>query len=65
MLKTTMLPKQWWVSLFLDACHVLINRVSTNNEITPFEEWEKKRLKSILLAHLGLPGQGELGSNTE
>jgi hypothetical protein len=29
----------------MTACHVL-NRVPTKNkEITPFEEWEKKRLK--------------------
>ena len=44
MLETAGLPKEWWGEAILTACHVL-NRVPTKNkEITPFEEWEKKRL---------------------
>ena len=43
-LETAGLPKEWWGEAILTACHVL-NRVPTKNkEITPFEEWEKKRL---------------------
>jgi hypothetical protein len=42
-LDTTGLSKEWWGEAILTACHVL-NRVPTKNkEITPFEEWEKKR----------------------
>ena len=44
MLETTDLFKEWWGEAILTACPVL-NRVPTKNkEITPFEEWEKKRL---------------------
>jgi len=44
MLETAGLSKEWWGEAILTACHVL-NRVPTKNkEITPFEEWEKKRL---------------------
>jgi hypothetical protein len=44
MLKTAALSKEWWGEAILTTCHVL-NRVPTKNkEITPFEEWEKKRL---------------------
>ena len=44
MLDTAGLSKEWWGEAILTACHVL-NRVPTKNkEITPFEEWEKKRL---------------------
>jgi hypothetical protein len=44
MLGSTGLSKKWWGEAILTACHVL-NRVPTKNkEITPFEEWEKKRL---------------------
>ena len=43
MLDTAGLSKEWWGEAILTACHVL-NRVPTKNkEITPFEEWEKKR----------------------
>ena len=43
MLDTAELSKEWWGEAILTACHVL-NRVPTKNkEITPFEEWEKKR----------------------
>ena len=44
MLETAGLSKEWWGEAILIACHIL-NRVPTKNkEITPFEEWEKKRL---------------------
>ena len=44
MLETAGLPKEWWGEAILTACHVL-NKVPTKNkEITPFKEWEKKRL---------------------
>ena len=44
MLETAGLSKEWWGEAILTACHIL-NRVPTKNkEITPFEEWEKKRL---------------------
>ncbi|KAK1678392.1 hypothetical protein QYE76_039240 [Lolium multiflorum] len=34
---------EWWGEAILTSCHVL-NRVPTKNkEITPYEEWEKKR----------------------
>jgi hypothetical protein len=44
MLETVGLSKEWWGEAILTAYHVL-NRVPTKNkEITPFDEWEKKRL---------------------
>jgi transposase InsO family protein len=44
MLETSGLCKEWWGEAILTACHVL-NKVPTKNkEITPFEEWEKKKL---------------------
>ena len=43
MLDTAGHSKEWWGEAILTAYHVL-NRVPTKNkEITPFEEWEKKR----------------------
>ena len=56
----------------LTACHVL-NRVPTKNkEITPFEEWEKKRLKLSYLRTWGclakvnipIPKKRKLGPKT-
>jgi transposase InsO family protein len=44
MLETSRLSKEWWGEAILTACHVL-NKVPTKKkEITPFEEWEKKKL---------------------
>jgi hypothetical protein len=44
MFETLGLSKEWWGEAILTMCHVL-NKVSTKNkEITPFEEWEKKKL---------------------
>ena len=56
----------------MTACHVL-NRVPTKNkEITPFEEWEKKRLKLSYLRTWGclakvsvpIPKKRKLGPKT-
>jgi hypothetical protein len=53
MLDTSGLSKAWWGEAILTACHVL-NRVPTKNkEITPFEEWKKKRLKFSYLQTWG------------
>jgi hypothetical protein len=44
MLDTSGLSKELWGEAILTACHVL-NRVHIKNkEITPFKEWEKKRV---------------------
>jgi hypothetical protein len=44
MLETAGLSKEWWGEAILTGCHAM-NRVPTKNkEVTPFEEWEKKRL---------------------
>ena len=37
----------------MTACHVLNRVPSKNKEITPFEEWEKKRLNLSYLRTLG------------
>jgi hypothetical protein len=53
MLSTTGLSKAWWGEAILIACHVL-NRVPTKNkEITPFEEWKKRRLNLSYLRTWG------------
>ena len=53
MLSTAGLSKEWWGEAILTACHVL-NRVPTKNkEITPFEEWEKRRLNLSYLRTWG------------
>jgi transposase InsO family protein len=38
------LSKEWWGEAILTACHVLNHVPMKNKEVTPFEEWEKKRL---------------------
>ena len=43
MLVTARLSKEWWGEVILTACHVLNCVPTKNKEITPFEEWEKKR----------------------
>ena len=53
MLSTAGLSKAWWGEAILTACHVL-NRVPTKNkEITPFEEWEKRRVNLSYLRTWG------------
>jgi hypothetical protein len=44
MLETTRLSKEWWREAILTACLVLNHVPLKNKEVTPFEEWEKKRL---------------------
>src|SRR3954462_7958723 len=72
MLDTSGLSKAWWGEAILTTCHVL-NRVPTKNkEITPFEEWEKKRLKLSYLRTWGclakvnvpIPKKRKLGPKT-
>jgi hypothetical protein len=72
MLDTSGLSKAWWGEVILTACHVL-NRVPTKNkEITPFEEWEKKKLKLYYLrtwgclakVNLPIPKNRKLGPKT-
>jgi hypothetical protein len=43
MLETAGLSKEWWGEAILTACHVLNCVPMKNKEVTPFEEWEKKR----------------------
>jgi transposase InsO family protein len=72
MLDTSGLSKAWWGEAIFTACHVL-NRVPTKNkEITPFEEWEKRRLKLSYLrtwgclakVNLPIPKKRKLGPKT-
>ena len=72
MLDTSGLSEEWWGEALLTACHVL-NRVPTKNkEITPFEEWEKKRLNLSYLrtwgclakVHVPVPKKRKLGPKT-
>jgi hypothetical protein len=65
MLETAGLSKEWWGEAILTASYVL-NRVPTKNkEITPFEEWKKKKIKSLLSAYLGLFGKSERANKQE
>jgi transposase InsO family protein len=43
MLETAGLSKEWWGEAILTACHVLNRVPMKNKEVTPIEEWEKKR----------------------
>jgi transposase InsO family protein len=53
MLETAGLSKEWWGEAILTTSHVL-NRVPTKNKkITPFEEWDKKRLNLSYLRTWG------------
>src|SRR3954464_11514561 len=72
MLDTAGLSKAWWGEAIMTACHVL-NRVPTKNKtITPFEEWERKRLKLSYLRTWGclakvnvpIPKKRKLGPKT-
>nr|ABB46939.2 retrotransposon protein, putative, Ty1-copia subclass, expressed [Oryza sativa Japonica Group] len=49
MLDTAGFSKEWWGEAILTVCHVL-NRIPTKHkEVTPFKEWERKKLN---LSHL-------------
>ena len=72
MLDTPGLSKAWRGEAILTACHVL-NRVPTKNkEITPFEEWENKRLKlsyvrtwgCLAKVNVPIPKKRKLGPKT-
>jgi hypothetical protein len=53
MLETSGLSNGWWGEAILMACHVL-NKVPTKNkEITPFKEWEKRKLNISYLCTWG------------
>jgi transposase InsO family protein len=45
MLDMSGLSQAWWGEPILTACHVLNRVLTKNKEITPFKEWEKRRLK--------------------
>jgi hypothetical protein len=53
MLDTAGLYKEWWGEAILTACHVLNCVPTKNKEITPFENWEKKRLTLLYLRTWG------------
>jgi transposase InsO family protein len=53
MLDTAGLSKEWWGEAILTACHVLNKVPMKDKEITPFEEWEKKRLNLSYLRTWG------------
>src|SRR3954467_11397913 len=72
MLDTSGLSKAWWGEAILTACHVLNKIPTKDKEITPFEEWEKKRLKLSYLRTWGclakvnvpIPKKRKLGPKT-
>jgi transposase InsO family protein len=53
MLDTSGLSKEWLGEAILTACHVLNQVPIKNKEITPFEEWEKKRENLLYLRTWG------------
>jgi transposase InsO family protein len=53
MLDTTGLSKEWWGEAILTTRHVLNKVPMKDKEITPFEEWEKKRLNLSYLRTWG------------
>jgi len=72
MLDTSGLSKAWWGEAILTACHVL-NKVPTkDNEVTPYEEWSKRRTTLSYLRTWGclakvnvpIPKKRKLGPKT-
>jgi len=53
MLNTEGLSKEWWGEAILTMCHVLSRVPTKNKEITPFKEWEKKRINLLYLCTRG------------
>ena len=53
MLDTAGLSREWWGEALMTASHVLNRVPMKNKEITPFEEWERKRLKLSYLRTWG------------
>jgi hypothetical protein len=53
MLDTAGLSKEWWGEAILTACHVLNRVPMKHKEVTPFEEWDKRRLNLSYLRTWG------------
>nr|AAT81746.1 integrase core domain containing protein [Oryza sativa Japonica Group]ABF96757.1 retrotransposon protein, putative, Ty1-copia subclass [Oryza sativa Japonica Group] len=53
MLDTTGLSKEWWGEAVLTACHVLNKILMKHKDVTPFEEWERKKLNLSYLRTWG------------
>jgi transposase InsO family protein len=53
MLDTSRLSKKWWGEDILTVCHVLNHVPIENKEITPLEEWVKKRVNISYLRTWG------------
>ena len=53
MLETLGLSKEWWGETILTACHIVNKDPTKDKEITPFEEWEKKKLNLSYLCTWG------------
>ena len=72
MLDTSGLSKAWWGEAILTSCHVL-NKVPTkDNEVTPYEQWSKRRTTLSYLRTWGclakvnvpIPKKRKLGPKT-
>nr|ABA94371.1 retrotransposon protein, putative, Ty1-copia subclass [Oryza sativa Japonica Group] len=53
MLDTAGLSKEWWSDAVLITCHVLNKIPMKHKEVTPFEEWERKKLNLSYLRTWG------------
>nr|CAE01619.3 OSJNBa0042L16.8 [Oryza sativa Japonica Group] len=53
MLDTAGLSKEWWGEAVLTACHVLNKIRMKHKEVTPFKEWERKKLNLSYLRTWG------------
>jgi hypothetical protein len=72
MLDTLGLSKAWWGEAILTSCHVLNKVLTKDNEITPYEQWEKRRTTLSYLRTWGclakvnvpIPKKRKLGPKT-
>ncbi len=72
MLDTAGLSKEWWGEAVLIACHVLNKIPMKHKEVTPFEEWERKKLNLSYLrtwgclakVNVSIAKKRKLGPNT-
>nr|CAD41546.2 OSJNBb0091E11.16 [Oryza sativa Japonica Group] len=53
MLDTAGLSKEWWGEAILTVCHVLNKIPVKHKKVTPFEEWERKKLNLSYLRTWG------------
>src|SRR5512141_1912425 len=53
MLDTAGLSKEWWGEAVMTTCHVLNKIPMKHKEVTPFEEWERKKLNLSYLRTWG------------